>query len=159
MNAETNRLSLERGDVMVLPVEARAEDRFSSMARHMGRWVNHVLGQQYHRFCPSDAWTPAVNFSEGRDGYGVVVDLAGVQTETIELQIEPGVMMIVGRREVPESPAGPGPGRVHLMEIDHGRFCRRIDLPDDVDVDAAVNLSASYNNGLLYIQLPRKPRT
>lgn len=154
MSAETNRLSLERGNVMVLPVEAMSEDRFSSMARQMGRWVNHVLGQQYHRFCPSEGWTPAVNFTEGRDGYGVVVDLAGVQVESIELQIEAGVMTISGRREAPDSPAGPG--RVHLMEIDHGRFSRQIDLADDVDVDAAVNLSASYSNGLLYIQLPKK---
>lgn len=143
---------------MVLPVEARSEERFSSMARQMGRWVNHMLGQQYHRFCPSEAWAPAVNFSEGRKGYGVVVDLAGVQAETIDLRIEAGAMIVSGRREMPESPAGPGPGRVHLMEIDHGRFSRRIDLPDDVDVDAAVNLSASYSNGFLYIQLPRKRR-
>ncbi len=141
---------------MVLPVKAMSEDRFSSMARHMGRWVNHVLGQQYHRFSPSDAWTPAVNFTEGRDSYGVVVDLAGVQVDTIDLRIEAGVMVVSGRREVPESPAGPGPGRVHLMEIDHGRFSRTIDLPEDVDVDAAANQSASYNNGFLYIQLPRK---
>jgi HSP20 family molecular chaperone IbpA len=141
---------------MVLPVKAMSEERFGSMARQMGRWVNHVLGQQYHRFCPSDAWTPAVNFSEGRDGYGVVVDLAGVQVDTIDLRIEAGAMVVSGRRETPESPAGPGPGRVHLMEIDHGRFCRRIELPDDVDVDAAVNLSASYSSGFLYIQLPRK---
>lgn len=141
---------------MVLSVKAMSEDRLGSMARQMGRWVNHVLGQQYHRFCASDAWTPAVNVTEGRNGYGVVVDLAGVQAETIDLRIEEGVMAISGQRDVPENPAGPGPGRVHMMEIDHGRFCREVALRADVDVDAAINLSANYSNGFLYIQLPKK---
>jgi len=42
------------------------------------------------------------------------------------------------------------------MEIDHGRFCRKLNLPPDVDVDASANLSASYGSGYLWIYLPRK---
>jgi HSP20 family protein len=143
---------------MVFSIEAMNQESFSSMARQMGRWVNHVLGQQYHRFCPGDAWAPAVNFYEGPDGYCVVVELAGVPTETIDLRIEEGRMMISGQREVPEPPGCSGSVRVRMMEIDHGRFSRKLDLPDDVDVDASVNLSANYSNGFLWIQLPRKRR-
>jgi HSP20 family protein len=144
---------------MVFSVKAMDQGSFSSMARQMGRWVDHVLGHPYHRFCPSDAaWTPAVNFYEGGDGYCVVVDLAGVQVETLELRIEEGTMMIAGQRDVPEAPGCAGSTRVHMMEIDHGRFCRELDLPDDVDVEAAVSLAAHYSNGFLWIQLPRKGR-
>jgi HSP20 family molecular chaperone IbpA len=42
---------------------------------------------------------------------------------------------------------------VHLMEIDHGAFCREVELPDDVHRDRIV---ASHRNGLLWIELPKK---
>ena len=143
---------------MIVPIQAVGEEHFSSMARQMGRWVNHLLGHQYNRFHAGEAWAPAVNFYEGPQDYCVVADLAGVQVDTIDLRIEEGKMMISGQREVPDSPECAKSVRVHLMEIDHGRFCRKLDLPADVDVDAAVALSASYSNGLLWIRLPKKPR-
>ena len=141
---------------MVLEVKPANGEGFSSMARHMGRWVNHVLGQQFSRFSPADGWSPAVNFYEDKDRYCVVVELAGVRAEEIDLRIEEGMMMISGQRDVPELPECSGSVRVHMMEIDHGRFCRKLNLPPDVDVDASANLSASYGSGYLWIYLPRK---
>ena len=46
-----------------------------------------------------------------------------------------------------------GPVRAHHMEIDSGRFCREIDLPGNVDVEA---IEATYRNGFLWIRLPKK---
>ena len=42
--------------------------------------------------------------------------------------------------------------RIHLMEIDHGSFCREVELPEDVDRG---RISASYRNGMLWIELPK----
>jgi HSP20 family molecular chaperone IbpA len=39
------------------------------------------------------------------------------------------------------------------MEIDHGPFCREVELPADV---AHEHVSATHLNGLLWIQLPKK---
>ncbi len=143
---------------MALEVRSAGDEGFASMARNMGRWVNHVLGHQVSRFAASDAWTPAVNFYEDEDEnrYCVVVDLAGVSVSEIDLRIEEGLMMISGQRDVPTLANCPRPPRVHMMEIDHGRFCRKLPLPPDVDVDASAELSASYGNGYLWVHLPRK---
>ena len=42
--------------------------------------------------------------------------------------------------------------RIHLMEIDHGAFCREVELPEDVDRE---RISATYRNGMLWIELPK----
>ena len=42
--------------------------------------------------------------------------------------------------------------RIHLMEIDHGAFCREVELPEDVDRDRII---ANYRNGMLWIELPK----
>jgi HSP20 family molecular chaperone IbpA len=47
---------------------------------------------------------------------------------------------------------GPHRVRIHLMEIDHGGFCREVELPEDVDKD---RIAANYRNGMLWIELPK----
>ena len=42
---------------------------------------------------------------------------------------------------------------VHVMEIDWGRFHRSIAIPDDADASA---IAASYRNGYLWVQLPKR---
>jgi HSP20 family molecular chaperone IbpA len=42
---------------------------------------------------------------------------------------------------------------VHLMEIDHGTFCRTVDIPANVD---ATKISANYREGLLWVMLPKR---
>ena len=42
--------------------------------------------------------------------------------------------------------------RIHLMEIDHGAFCREVELPEDIDRE---RISANYRNGMLWIELPK----
>jgi HSP20 family protein len=48
---------------------------------------------------------------------------------------------------------GGGPKvRIHVMEIDHGPFCREVDVPENVDKE---RISATHRNGLLWIELPK----
>jgi HSP20 family molecular chaperone IbpA len=51
-----------------------------------------------------------------------------------------------------EAHAEPRRIRVHLMEIDHGSFCREVELPENVDRDL---IRASYRNGMLWIEIPK----
>ena len=75
------------------------------LPQQVSKWVDHVLGTGYHRYSPSEAWVPAINFFEDAAQYLVVVDLAGIPAEEIAredmLRVEKGVLFLAGQRESP----------------------------------------------------------
>jgi HSP20 family protein len=84
----------------------------------------------------------------------IVVELAGVEPESIEIAIEGDELTISGERARPRVE-----GQVYQQaEIDYGRFERRIQLDRSADASGA---TASYEAGMLRITLPvpaRAPR-
>jgi HSP20 family protein len=90
--------------------------------------------------------------STKRSQFVVVVELAGVDPDTLTLAVDGRELVVAGerRREREE-------GRVYqLMEIEDGPFERRIPLAPDADVRRA---SAGYDRGLLNVVFPlTKPR-
>lgn len=131
------------------------EDQFASMAKQMGQWVDQVLGQGFHKYRPDETWSPMLNLYEDDTHYCIVVDLAGVKPEEIELHPEAGTLVLSGYRPTPGMSDASGNVRLHHMEIDHGRFCRTLELPADVDID---RIEAFYKTGFLWIRLPKKPK-
>jgi len=140
---------------MTVSVQA-TEDKFFSITRRMSRWVEQALEPGYHRYCPAETWAPAINVFEYVTHYCVVVDLAGVSADQIDLRVEGNrreALVVSGRRAAPGLPDAGKPLRLHAMEIDHGRFSRSLDLPENVDVDL---IDATYEKGFLFIRLPKK---
>src|SRR5690606_18418090 len=118
-------------------MELATDHPFSPMTRQMSRAMEQMQ-RGYYNFCPSETWNPAVNLYESEENYLVCVDLAGVDKEKIDVEVVEQTLTIKGTREVPVSPDGEektGKLRVHLMEIDHGSFCRQVELPPDVSRD------------------------
>ena len=77
----------------------------------------------------------------------VVVELAGVDPESIELAVEERALTISGNRARSRVA-----GQVYQQaEIEYGRFERRIPLARDID---AASATAAYEAGLLRITLP-----
>ncbi len=63
-------------------------------------------------------------------------------------------VLIRGRRgKSPIPPDGVRAIAVHLMEIDHGTFCRSVEIPANVD---ATGISATYKEQLLWVWLPKR---
>ena len=92
---------------------------------------------------------PAVDCFETSDPRElvVVVELAGVDPETLEIAVQEQALTITGERTRPRTP-----GQLYQQaEIEYGRFERRLSLAHDVDPKAA---SASYESGLLRLTLP-----
>lgn len=92
---------------------------------------------------------PAVDcfFLEDPPQLVVVVELAGVDPDSIELSVEERALTISGSRPRPRVP-----GQVYQQaEIEYGRFERRIPLEQDIDTAAA---GAAYEAGMLRITLP-----
>lgn len=114
-------------------------------------------GGPFYGFAASDTWTPAVNLYETDRTYLVCVDLSGVEKEKIDIEVHNGELTLRGHRPVPwVTPPDQQPEsklRVHVMEIDHGGFCRTVELPPDA---AQERISANYRDGMLWIEIPKK---
>lgn len=99
---------------------------------------------------------PAVDcfFTDEPPELVVLVELAGVDPDSIELAVEERALTISGSRSRPRVP-----GQVYQQaEIEYGRFERRLPLEREIDAAAA---SATYDAGMLEITLPiaqRAPR-
>jgi HSP20 family protein len=76
----------------------------------------------------------------------VVVELPGVEPERIQVIAADRVLVIAGERTRP-----PVEGRYQQMELEYGRFQRRISLAEPIDPSKS---NAHYDEGLLTIVLP-----
>lgn len=119
----------------------------------VSKWGDKVMGGCYHQYSSEQSWSPAVNVYESTRQYTLVVDLAGLCGEEIELEADQGVLRLSGQRDMPDPPEDAEDVKIRLMEIDHGWFCRAIELPDDADEP---NINASYRSGFLWIAIPKK---
>ena len=85
--------------------------------------------------------------TEDPPSYTVLVDIAGIDPEKVNVTAVEGALFVTGERprEVCE-------GRVyHQIEIEHGPFERVVRLPEDADLTQA---EARYERGLLRIEIP-----
>jgi HSP20 family protein len=93
--------------------------------------------------------------SEQPAGVTVLVDLAGVDPDSVDVVVTERTVVISGERRRPVLAC-----RVSYrqMEIEYGPFQRRVSLAENVDPGAA---EATYERGLLRILLPlaQRPRT
>lgn len=135
-----------------MPVSVASEKHFGDVSRKMGKLFEQMQ-KGYSNFAPGEVWAPSVNLYENDRVYLVCVDLAGVDKEKIELNIDGNMLRIHGRREVPAPDEVTRTRmKMHLMEIDHGAFSREVELPVDVRQES---ISARHVNGLLWIELPK----
>lgn len=140
-----------------MTIKLASEPTFGSIARHFGKLDPFNKG--FFGFMPSETWTPNVNLYESETCYVVCVDLAGVEKSQIEVVVQDNTLKLTGRRSPPAASPAKEPTscdtrlRVHLMEIDHGRFSRDVELPADVN---SAKITATFENGLLWIEAPKK---
>jgi HSP20 family molecular chaperone IbpA len=141
-----------------MPTRTATDPSFSNISRQANKLIEQMQ-KAYFNFCPSETWTPSVNLYETADSYLVCADLAGVDKEKIEVEVVGQILKLRGTRAVPAHEEAAGAGtheprrvRIHLMEIDHGGFCREVELPEDVDRE---HIAANYRNGMLWIELPK----
>lgn len=78
------------------------------------------------------------------DGYVVLADLPGFETEEIDLRFHDGMLTVVAEHEVTEEGGS-------MQSRRSRRVHERIHVPGDVTEDG---ISASYRNGVLEVHLP-----
>ncbi len=124
-----------------------------AIQRQMERLLEHYAGSKPPMVhFAKRAWEPAVDVYETTESVVVIVEIAGVDEENLQLTMERGNLVIRGNRPIP----GAGTSRsYHQMEIVSGLFERIIQLPVPVDTEKA---GASYNGGMLNITIPKSER-
>ena len=137
---------------MQIGLQAWGSD-FDRLSDELWAMMNEMEGRNYFRSHAPDAWCPRMNFYETAETFFVCIELAGMPREQIDVRADGGVLRIKGVRYKPNVPAEDPDVSVHLMEIDSGRFCRKVPIPPDVDTE---NIRAAYRDGYLWIVLPRQ---
>ena len=97
-------------------------------------------------------WVPPADIAEFKDRFVLRFDVPGVNTESIDITLEQGVLTVSGVRE--RDTQSDEFERVRI-ERPTGRFHRRFTLPDTVDTNA---VQATGRNGVLEVVIPKQPK-
>jgi HSP20 family protein len=95
---------------------------------------------------------PAMNVGTTPQSVEVFCFAPGVEPNSIDVNIEKGVLTIAGERKS-DVPARDDKINLHIDERFAGKFRRVVTLPDDADPDA---VQASYRDGVLRISVQRR---
>lgn len=95
---------------------------------------------------------PAVNIKETDDSFNVEVAAPGKSKEDFNIELDNDVLTI-SSEEKRENETTENNGRFTRKEFSYSTFKRAFGLPETVD---SAKISASYNNGVLEITLPKK---
>ena len=123
---------------------------FNYMQQEMERLLNHLGSSKPPavRFGPR-VWGPSIDIYETEKEIVVLVELAGINQDQINVMAERANLVIRGERKDISSHEHKA---YHQMEINIGHFRRGVVLPAPVDPEQA---RASYKDGLLEIVLPK----
>lgn len=139
------------------PYAAQAtESSFDHLADQVWQMMHEMGSGNYFRSQAPRPWSPRLNLYETSDVFLVCLELAGMPREDIDVRAADGVLHIVGLRKKPTLPDATGDVSVQLMEIDSGRFRRKVPIPGDVNTDA---IHAVYRHGYLWVIMPRTGET
>ena len=83
--------------------------------------------------------------------YEVSIDLPGLSEDDIQIELVGNALTVRGHKEETSESKDK---QYYRVERSLGTFQRTLSLPDDADREA---ISANLKNGLLVIQIPRKP--
>ena len=106
---------------------------------------------------------PKVNIVSHDDKVEIVAELAGFSKKDINLEIEEGLLTISGKapaqdgcgcKQAPCNCTNTGGATYYLRELKRSSFKRSFKINDNLDMESVV---ASFDNGLLTINLPRVP--
>jgi HSP20 family protein len=116
------------------------------MAESINRYF-HFLSSSKGTRSSGKFWYPAADIYQTREGWIVKIELAGVSTEDIEIEIQGDTLYIAGtRRDTTCSHEF----ALHQMEITYSRFEKTLRFPASIQ---GASIEHNFDNGLLIIRL------
>ena len=95
--------------------------------------------------------SPPVDVVEDHDSYRFTIDLPGLKSDSLEVKVEDGTLVINAERS---EAVKTKEARVHRAERYYGRIHRAFRLPADVGHDA---IKAAYKDGVLEVTIAKRP--
>lgn len=96
-------------------------------------------------------WVPEADLYETAEEIVLLVNLAGVRKEDIEVTFFENYLRVAGTRALCGSDS---PARYHRLEMGHGSFERVFRVPAWVDGD---RIEAAFSEGLLTVRMKKGP--
>ena len=96
-----------------------------------------------------ESWLPAVDVFDTKDAVVLKAELAGMDPDDIQIEVEDNVLTIKGERKFEEKVDDE---RYYRVERRFGSFQRSLALPQGVKAD---DISASYEDGILEVRVPK----
>lgn len=122
------------------------------MAKSINRYFQ-LLTSSKNAKLSGRLWYPAADVYQTPNGWLVKVELAGVTTDDIEIEIAGNTLYIAGTRRDKSCAVGVSH---HQLEITYSRFEKSLQFPASIE---GASIEHNFENGLLIINLWREERT
>lgn len=120
-------------------------EEFIGFSRSMDRMLSSLLLQDSGQ--PSAMWRPPTDVYETEDAVVILVEIAGMDPDQIQVEFSEKILRISGTR-----PDKLVRAAAHCLEVQYGDFSSEVYLPGAYDLDA---IDAEYKDGFLTIVLPK----
>jgi HSP20 family protein len=117
------------------------EDLYTQMGRLMGTAFTPPSGT-------GTSWVPLADLSETDDAYLIEVDLPGVKSKDINIEVVGNELLITGEVKQTEQK-----GLLRRKQRRVGEFELRVALPHEVDAD---RIDANLADGVLTVRVPKR---
>jgi HSP20 family protein len=128
---------------------ARYRESFEDLlgfSRSMDRMLSSLLLQDNGQ--STSLWRPPTDVYETGDAVVILVEIAGMDPDQIQVEFDERILRISGRRQDLHQRAA-----AHCLEVQYGDFTSEVYLPGLYDLDA---IEAAYKDGFLTITLPKQ---
>ena len=132
-------------------IKIRLSSNLDQVSKGLRRTIDDIFGTANPIFSQLDrTWKPQMDLFETADEIKIVATIAGVEKESMEIEINERAVRISGSRR-PPSPVTEA--TFCLAEIQYGKFERILFLPKPIDTD---RVSASLSAGILQITMAKQ---
>ena len=134
-------------------IKIRFGDDIDTLSSQFEKTIEQMFRSTGPMFILSErTWKPQMDIIETPDEIVILAEIAGVNKENLEIEINSKAVKLRGRR--PEVPRVEN-STYRLAEIQYGQFERILFLPALIDTD---KVTASYLDGFLQVKLAKMPR-
>jgi HSP20 family protein len=102
---------------------------------------------------PSRNAPPTADVVEDADGYHFYFEMAGIKSDSVDVRVEDGSLVVEAERKRPEWAKD---AEVHLSERTYGTIRRAFTMPEDAGHEG---IKAVYKDGVLEVTLPKRPES